>query len=360
VIVVSPRAKALAWDELEKFVHNGGKLLALSYEELPGSFCAVETKLSNQPVNISHLRAPFHPILSGLTVTDTRFWADDYKITFNSMKRPHTGNFKILSDAGMSISEGKNGLVLAPLVEIRGLKGTAVFAQIFLVDKLGQEPVAAWLLHNILKYLQQVDPTPLKPIGILDDFNFGKIDPETLNITTETLAPDKLAAVFVDGSAPDLADKIKLLHDRLQTYIKAGGTLFIHKLTPENTVLLEPFAGISLQVQPVQRKTLFISPEIPSLWGISHYELMWREPGGFGKVLNEAVIQSYEVTSLDKKVTAYVKPGAYLEIPQGKGKVVIDQVEWDKQLTSDYLKHRAAEYISQLLTNLNIRIKPKS
>jgi hypothetical protein len=289
--------------------------------------------------------------MQGFNSQETRWWRDDYIVGRGVLARPSGGNFRILMDAGLGELDGGQGLCLTPLLEVVAGKGKALFCSMLVEEKATAEPGAALLLARCLDYLN-TDGAELKP-AVAWGVDLSRVHAQVLPADSP-LDPRTVAAVVVNGSEPLPAERAR----ELVAYVQAGGQAVVHRVTPESAAAIGQALGIDLQAKPTMTRWLAFRPDDPAFWGMSHYDVHWTWSGGLGRFLEKGQITDVELSSSSPQVKAYADPGAILIASLGRGKVIFDQVLWDRPAVGAYVQARADEYLAQLLTNLGVKLTP--
>jgi beta-galactosidase len=140
--------------ELERFVMSGGFLILLEQ-----SFLSLgDTSLSGKRFFSAFITDLDHPIFSGLSDDDLRFWGvenihagDAGWLVQNALNKPVNGDFRILLECGEG-NFGWGGQLWTPLVEYAIGQGRILINQVELVRNSSHIPQAQCLLMNMLKY----------------------------------------------------------------------------------------------------------------------------------------------------------------------------------------------------------------
>ncbi len=373
------RFSAEDWNLLEHFVQNGGNLLVLARSGLPPFFLNVPLEDSGQDLTFAHPRARQHPITRDLTAVTAFWWPewkgddsyDDFMVARDALARPYQGNFRILVDAGIGQLDAGQGLSLAPMFEVPGGKGSAVFCSLMLQEKAEISPAAAFLLKRSVDYLGVKGREPLKKVVNLG-VNLSRIYAEETPFEPP-LDPAEIGAVVVSGR--------EFPHDKAQAlvdYARAGGLVIVHATQPETAEAVGKVFGIELKAvtSPLQKQYLaqfgestpegraivrwcrFDPKSSPLFDGMSHFDLNATFSSGLGRFVEKGILADVMLTSDTPGVIEAAQPGVLLVQRLGKGTVIYDQVLWDGPDKQAYTQARSDEYIAQMLSNAGVKLVP--
>ncbi|MDP7130353.1 MAG: hypothetical protein QF437_07685, partial [Planctomycetota bacterium] len=230
------REQAFSW------IRRGGRALILGQkediEELP-------LRLNRFSNTRSHLIAPSHPIMKGLSPSDFSYWGDDHWIAHSSYSKPLDGSFQVLCETGDEL-----GLGLTPLVEVDEGRGSILYCSLLVAEKLAQQPVAARLLENILMWGALPLRPELKAGAILSDAVTAKLRRDGWDIDDLTVQPSPeisdYTLLWVDAGLSEVDQT------QLKGWIQKGGTLVLSRMDPtvfEKWKELIPFS-FRLQTSP--------------------------------------------------------------------------------------------------------------
>jgi hypothetical protein len=428
-LIVDSSAKLTAedWKSLEKRVAAGARVLILRRRDWPKTFCNVPlesaeknnsygfpvTPKNGQPywfnpkagfaATYAFIRSPGHPVLAGLADEDLRCWAGKSNFTMpmmaegirwpaenvvaldNLRKPAGDGLFRCLLESG-----SEAGLEGAPMIEIRFGSGTALATSMLMAEKLADEPAAGRLLWNCLQYLSRSKGQPIRPLAALSpapELQARKL----VVVTAAPLDTSAIGAAVLEAQRADWAALAKR-EKEIRDYLAAGGTLYVHQLTPETAPQLSKLIGKPVTCKAVPRTDKWwLDPAKIALprkgstltEGIGNFELNWTVFIHliYGQMkLPDPLIQ-YTVSSTAagaQELTEGVFPAcALLRVPIGKGQVVVDQVLWDRTpATKEYVakanlghgvlvgtsgdvtvsndgnRRKAGRYISTLMANI--------
>jgi endonuclease YncB( thermonuclease family) len=361
-------------EELSAFVRQGGRVLILEQSEAPDFLPVPLVMAAGRRSTFAFGRALDHPLLEGLADTDLRWWAGDHVVSVGNYRKPLRGNFLPLIDAG-----SMDGMVEMPLVEEFDGNGSFLLCQMQLTGKAATAPAAGRLLQNLLGYLAAPPArspartalatgadTPLRRA-----LNESQLVAEDLP-EPPALTLDRYQVAIVD--APLLADGP--LAAGLKAFATAGGRVLVHRPTPDQQARLEALLGVRLRFFPVRNEPTDIRYHVLRrtgeglLAGVSNHELFWASAACLAEIRHEGCWWSYydcppaeqiadwflEPADADReRVRRLTRPGTLLEVPLGKGSVVLSQLRWDEPVAD--VAPTAARLRSLLLTNLGCELR---
>ena len=281
------------------------------------------------------------------------------------------------------------------LVEVPFGRGRALVTSLLLAEKSAGDPAAATLLHRSLEYLSSLTPrearriVPLSPCPGLTAQGVSLASADApLDLSTAAVAA--LEAPRSDWSR--LQDR----QGEIVGYVTAGGTLYVHDLTPDTAQQLSALTGLEIECHPVGPGTKWwldpskiASPkaEHPLTSGLGSFDLNWTVfvslISGQLELPDRLLLNSVHCRAPGaEELTASPEPGvcALLRIPLGRGQVVVDQVLWDTTrqcreyvsradvgfgpapgrgdiaVTSEVNSAKANRYIATLITNMLVPV----
>ncbi len=283
VLVVAPRALSRpdaiseipqigAEDNLSGWLHEqvqaGGRVLVLEQDldTLPGS---LPVKLSVQQSTLAFIQAPNHPIMSGLTHADLRWWRGDYLVSNNETVRPRLAGMHSLVVTG-----NQAGISHAPLLEVREGAGVWVISQLLVASKLQNEPMAQVLFERIIDYLIAYQSPTGKILYYPPAQNFStiKLEGEALE-SWDALAYPAVRLLMIRGSAQDIP------LEKVRAYLEAGGRVLWDR--PESNA--NPFLSdidAQVQVEPWSGTAFRAEGNAPLLNFLTREDLYWIETAG--------------------------------------------------------------------------------
>jgi len=419
-VVVVPRGANVSvaqWRALEAWVAEGGALLSLADAGLPPDFLGARLRLTGHGAVIAHARSPRHPALAALPDAALSYWlgaageffyaalekqTPEFLVAKQCLRRPDSGCYQTLVDAGLNGNSTERrsqwGLAPAPLFELRGGQGRAIFSTLLLGEALKTSPVgppgepgAVYLFHRCLAYLQDrsqwvgSEPRPIKAIGV-------DLSPYAIETTSRIEAA---GAVLVNAASPEGAAYVIESETEWKPFVERGGTVVFHNIAPAQAEQLSRSLGVALQAaeEPAMKDPkawgihrLDWTAHHPLVAGLSHYDVNFMEVGELSRLLACQQIMATSVRA-DPPGINLTSQGALVVIPCGKGTVLIDQVLWDPTdetprlghrssaswestgrdkalgkgdpvFASAYIEARARGYVSQLLSNLGAKPIP--
>lgn len=147
---------------LEAWVAGGGRLLLCAQKA--GHEPVGPARVEAKPATLVFPLARHHAVLDGIAVEQLSFWRPEHRVADAQVDRAACGGRAIL------VSGGKQGITHAPVVELRIGSGTAIMCGLRIVEALSDEPVAAQVFGNILRYLDQL-PARAQPRAVALGFN---------------------------------------------------------------------------------------------------------------------------------------------------------------------------------------------
>jgi hypothetical protein len=392
-LIVGPdsvtKAMANQWNLVRDFVSGGGRVLMLHQEDtslLPLDVAADKRAWES----IGFVRVPTHPVMRGLQDMDFQMWNPGHVMAKGAFRKPDKGAFLALVDTG---HDGK--VSWTEMIELFIGKGSILATQMSLTEDFDTEPMAAELLQRMLAYLGQpvfrastvsgpaycrlavlngASETVLKRLGeVRTDYVTMLLPPSPNRVgASSAIQPVTMIDLNTRNDPGDAA--------AWRPYLEQGGTLWIHRATPEKQAWLEALTGAKVRVeaqpyqawvdrQMVERRDgpLGTGPLGAGLvTGLSNLDLYWRTQTG-----GESPEDYWQVSIGVKKglergqvqyvvrvdgAADYLFPGGLVEVPVGKGRVVIDQLQWEMS-NKDMVCGSPARCLSMLLTNLGVARK---
>ena len=434
-LVVGTQAALSAgdWQHLQRYVAEGGQLLLLRQGDMPEQWCGVDLRFAKErgyyglPFNpkegqphftgmdtgrastYAFRRAPQHPVLRGFEDEDLKWWrghkhfkmpaftstislSAENVVAFENLAKPEQGYFRCLIDAGY-----QKGMNSALLLEVVHGKGTVLLGSMLMAEKFEDDPAAEALLHACLRYLAQGEARPerrivgLSPCPSLTARHIA-VDSAEASLDAESVAVAAIEARRADW--PALHER----RDEILNYVQAGGSLYVHDLTPDAAAELAKLLGVPIECQPAPKTekwwldaSKLASPRSghPLTDGIGNFDLNWTVFGHltYGQIalpdqLLEFTVHSTAPGAEELTEAPLDKTCALLRVPLGKGQLVIDQVQWDTTpsdyeylsrgdvghgpvvgradvvITNSQNHRKANRYIATLLTNLLHPVTP--
>ncbi len=391
IIAASAKLDDIGWKAIETLVKQGNRVLVLHRPDWPKQVCEVKTQNSEE-TNIygvpyvsskgepgflkiqcgfantyGFIRSPNHPVVTDLTEEDLRCWAGEKNFTMpiiaesirwpsqnvislDNLRKPDgNGLFRSLIDAGY-----QNGMDISLLTEIPAGKGRALTTSLLLAEKAQDDPAAERLLYNVLKYLSEVKPRTPKSILALSPM--PELETRAFPIQKQAALNNNSVGAVVFDARRVKWDDLKKQKTDIQLFVQNGGTLYIHRLSPETAKELNAIFDLKITCAPPPApaqfwldagKMAFPIKGHTLTAGIGNYDLNWTV---FQDIWQHIVqmpdpLIEYSATSAApgaEELTQSVAPACVLlRIPMEKGQVVIDQVLWD-------LNPETREYIAKI------------
>jgi beta-galactosidase len=252
--------------KLDAFVRAGGRLIVLRQPDYPGGILPASLDV-NARSTMAFLQQPTHPLLAGLPVDAFMFWVPDHNVTAGEVLRPTSGGFVPLVVTGFPDGVSHCALLEAP----RG-KGTYLFCQLPVVERLKVEPMAVELLKRMITYAAAYkgSASPALVLGADQAYRQNLADMGLSYDAADSaagIAAPKTPVVVVRGAAPGI--------DGLADWIRQGGTLLLDRPSPEVLAAAGKLAGVSLRVSPYAGPCLRASGADPLAGSILREDLYW-------------------------------------------------------------------------------------
>ena len=287
LLIVGPDALRAAgfdaWGRLTSFVAAGGRALVLEQDgKMPekGLPLPLATMKAEGSTAFPH---GAHPALEAVGHDDLCIWAGDQAVCRWPFTRSE--HWPLLVDGST-----KDGMNLAPVVELPWGKGHMVLCQLLVGEKIQDEPMAEQMLSRLAHYLANL---PAKRARLT---MFASKEKETafaflardlkLSGTSTTLrsgANFKLDAAFQgDADVVLLPGTRSVLNEltgqakAIQSFAAGGGWIVIQDIDSKSTGLLSKIVGEELIYRPVGQSRITVSrPEDPLMAGIGNHEFYW-------------------------------------------------------------------------------------
>ena len=350
---------------LAKFVELGGRVVVLAQEATPANL-PVETFLEPRKWSSQvFVRAGSHPIVEGLNSYDLHFWQPDRSVGTGAYKKPFSGSFITIIDT--SFWGYWDNMNWTQMMEVFRGKGSYILCQLPVASRHDVEPMAAELLARIIKYSCGKDAyaCPVKTLSAVT----GPAS-ETAEILQKFQVNHRIAGVDsdVDANSPVLLDadfarstspeqKAKWTEK-----LKNGAHVLVVNAEPQDNEWISQLAGsrVTLAVPPYE---IWDGRGFRKGWskytaGLSHLDLYWKRYGQDEKAGSQAeettnVIEPFQHYSASaEKGRELVFPGALVEIPSGRGLLLLDQRRWAAK--DEGLAKLAMRNVSSLMTALDV------
>jgi glycosyl hydrolase family 2/F5/8 type C domain-containing protein len=338
---------------LTAFIQGGGRVLSFAQQTLP-QLLPWPVLLAGSPQTITHVAAPHHPVLAGIGPDDLRWWnTTSEQVVSKTIVKPRYGAFTSLADAGP-------GLASSALAEAPYGSGAALFCQFPVISAVGDEPIAAVLLRNLVDYLATRPSAPRRRLGVVspaDSALTGTLTASSVSFTAvTTVSADALAALdvlLVDASAGNTVGlaAVQAGASAVSSWVSGGGTLWVNGLTTATLGSLSGVLpdGVTLTALDAAHQLGAVTTgDSAVLDGLNNADLDW--PGASTPLVTAAVSGSGGTSAADSRGvdwTAFAAgaeqnkyqvaeesalgftPGSVFWISgSGSGQVVIDMLSW--------------------------------
>ncbi len=356
---------------LAAFADAGGRIVVLMQEKLLPALPIRTTLESHEWCSMTFLRTPQHPILKGLDSWDLQFWSPDHVTNKGSYTRPDAGSFVPLIDgAGDHDRAARSAMDWNQLLECYRGQGSYLLCQLPLIEKYDAEPMAREMLARIIGYEAGAEQfrTPTKTLKVVGDPGGSTTSRlKDLEVSFQPITAD----ARLDGESAVLVDAATLPADfsapaGWKTAMEEGAVILVHGASPAQKPLLEALAGkpVEMTVQPYamwegrgcRNGYTWLTP------GLSHIDLYWKLYDGTEGGTDQAEWPRLKIEDLccwsirAEGAVEHVYPGALVEIPVGKGKLVVDQIRWDT--ANKKLERLTSRVVSGLMAGLNVKVAP--
>ncbi len=249
-------------------------------------------------------------------------------------------------------------------------QGSYLLCQLPLVTKYDSEPMAREMLARVMTYEanEAAFRSPGKTMLLAGDAG-GAVAGRLRDMGVKFQVAK--GGEVLDAQSVVLADMATLPKDfappqAWKDALAQGATVVVHEATPSQKPLLESLAG----------RTVELTVEPYAMWegrgcrngftwltaGLSHIDLYWKDYDGSEGAVGQAEQPKLKIEDLcywsakAQGAVEHVYPGALVEIPVGKGRLIVDQIRWETDAKKlDRLTVRVA---SALATNLGVGIAP--
>ncbi len=264
------------------FAGAGGRVLVLEQKKpVPGSALPVPVRTAAAASSFAYPRGA-HPALNGIRERDLCCWAADHVVFEGSYQR--TPHWPVIVEAS-----SKDGMNLAPVVELGWGRGHYILSQLRLQPNLNREPIADRILRNFIAYLLAKPRRPAR-LAMMPSKNGG----EELVLKDYKLKWKKIDRglgfeMAIEGNYTD-ADVIMLPGTKkavgalagskqgLQAFGERGGWVLINGLAGNAHGALSKTVGESLIVRPVGQERITVAAKSdPLMAGIGNHDF-YREP----------------------------------------------------------------------------------
>jgi hypothetical protein len=354
---------------LQRFVEDGGRVLVLRQNVAPAGLPAVSKLDPVQWASQCFVRMATHPILAGLTSWDLHFWANDRSVGQGAYGKPESGSVVTLVDSG-----SPEGLEWVQLMEQFRGKGSYVLCQLPVVGKYDEEPMARELLARLVAYAAGAGAfaTPTNMLTVLaaaDSAVVKRLEEIGAKIevvqhpTTNNQHPTPNSVLLHAPTGRTLSAEDRLA---LANALRGGGTVVVAGATLADTNWLGTLVGapvtMTVPTYHVWHGRGMRSGFSPFTAGLSHQDLYWKRYEGAESGGSQAEQVEYALEALQdysvfvEGARELVFPRAMLEVPVGKGRVILDQRRWTTAHPD--LQRLANRNVSALLAGLDVAIAP--
>jgi hypothetical protein len=247
-------------------------------------------------------------------------------------------------------------------------RGSYLLCQLPLAGKYDVEPMARELLAVTLNYLTAGEAfrTPGRELQLV-------VNPPSA--ATERLRDLGVACRVVQSETALAAGDVRLIDASGFTnalplpaagVLEAGATLIVHGARPEHQAALSALAGrpVRLTVQPYAtwEGRGFRAGPTPLTVGLSHIDLYWKDYDGWEGATGQAENPKLKIEDLitwsafGANATEHIFPGGLIEIPVGKGRLILDQIRWETGHRK--LQGLSARVVTALMLGLDVRVEP--
>ena len=365
-------------DRLSEWIRSGGRLVLLPQTRpllsLGGVWFTRGLKYNTAweairpySATIAYATSPEHPILRGTGGEDYRFWRADDLLAPVCLIKPAAGNFRPILSSCRTVDRFFSmvdvGLAGTPLAEVFSGQGMAILCQA-LVTEAENDPCAATILKNMLTYATEAQLPTWSPV-------VGEI-PKPLRLPGLIAQPKPAAGgpvhFLLAAGNPSFE---KQLAEALPA-VRDGQTLYLHHIDPDAAQTLSKATGFTFTVADQYGYSRYNGwePDLtkrqakPIVQIVSPiYTAYWKVRTGlaYGQSNNDLWFgysqhMPHLVNTDAPGAIAYTHPCVLLEVPYGKGRLVINQVRWDQAPEAKpYAQKRLQRYAAILLTNLGVQ-----
>jgi hypothetical protein len=352
-------------DTLSPYVAAGGRVLVLAQTNtlagLPVRIQLEAREWSSMPF----VRTPQHPVLHGISSWDLHFWGPDRVSARGAYTKPEGGACVTLVDSGTD-----TGLEWVQMLECYRGRGLYLLTQLPVVGSDASEPMARELAARLVRYIAGPEPfrQPVRPLHVVAQAGSVVVDKlKAVGVDCRVVQPEAAwpadAAVLVDaGSLPaSFAPPAAW-----QTALAQGATVVVHGPVPAQSNLLAALAGrpVALTAQPY------------GMWegrgyrngftwltaGLSQIDLYWKDYDGAEAASAQAEDPKLKIEDLcwwsarADGMTEHIFPGALVELPVGKGRLIVDTLRWETGKTK--IDGLTARVVSAMMIGLGVGLEP--
>jgi beta-galactosidase len=340
---------------LETFARDGGRILVLRQKNWQPFCSELPESDPKHAASQAWVRSFGHPLLTGTFEKQFSYWRPEHLIATQTFWKPSTGNVDIVLDCG-----GRFGMMWSPLLTVALGQGETILSQLNLIDSLEQEPMAPYLLRNLIRYGLRIEKKTFQPLRLLAGSN---------DILRDVL---KTQGVVIEedlaGAGPILLDSSAALSKEtlatLAKHVQDGGTLWLHGFTPESLTKIESLMPFKPElVAPDQTvKAATRRSQSPLINGLASFDFLWTSVDAGGRAdyfqrskptakLGDFILK----TPAPEQAHPLLAPAFFVEIPTGKGSILFDTLQWEKAIA--YESDKAGRVVSSLVTNVGGKIE---
>jgi hypothetical protein len=346
---------------IQNYAQNGGRVIVLHQNS--SALIPIGSSINKKSFfSMGFVRCDDHPVTKGLKDRDFQMWNPGHLIVKGVYTKPDSGNFMTLVDSGYDQT-----MDWTPLFEIYHGKGSFLACQLPLIESNDTEPMCNELLTRIINYLAKpIFRHPKQKLSVLSgarDRILKQMDEIKLEYDLTSKLPDESQTLFIDCSVASMSFQ----STQLKKWLTAGGTLFLHKVTPEHKALLEKLTARKVTISPplwqaFDDRQIIHSPAAP-LAGLNNLDLYWRE-NHHGENFHALWQVSLAPRNPHYQVNYIVSmdgcddmlfPGGFHSLQVGKGRLVVNQINFEHD---KFPAERVKRFLSMVMTNLEIRQFP--
>ena len=355
LIVGEETDPAAGKDVIVDFVKAGGTAIVLRQDAWVPLVGELPESDKEHVSTRSWKRTYDHPITAGMDDRQFSYWRPDHLVSIKTFRKPAAGLYQSLLDCG-----GLYGLRWSPLLEVPVGRGAFLLSSLDLVKKVGEEPAAAHLLANMVRYASSRQAPVRPPLRLLDQDNkalravliaAGVVFEEGLG----EKGPILLDATFIP-TADDLA--------KIKSRLAPGGHVWLHgfgKETIKNVASLFPFEPVLQSWDPTVQAAVRRS-EDPLMNNLSTFDFFWTrvDLGARADYFAEAH-PTAKLGGLELKLpnleagVCLIAPALLVKVPVGKGTLLFDNILWQDALGAE--TDKTTRIVSALAANQGAEVR---